>query len=454
MKVLFLAYHFPPSSNSGAYRPMFFANHLAKRGVTVFILTGNQKGYLPAEKIDQNLTNLLEPQISIIHCSIWRFRDKLIKLKRRLSNYKLPFNINRKHQFSNEQHIIDKKDSLWKRLKDTITDLLAFPDQHVGWIPDCVRKGRTLIYREKPELIFATGGPWSSLVAGVILKRLTHTPLILDFRDPWVSNPYFSLTSFAVRRPSRMLERFVVNNADYIIANTDELKEDFLRRYESMKPASIISITNGFEDYLPIKEKKPGFQLTITHTGSLYFSRNPDNLINAVQHLIEENEIQSHELHLCLVGDMHLNKFDTLKIINNEQIRRVIEIIPCVTYQESFKYIEQADILLIIQPDFPLQIPRKLYEYMAARKPILCICEEDSATANLVNKLGIGYVSPNETIKITHTIKKIYELWKAGNLKQFDDNRYEPYKNEYITSRLYNIFVNCLPKTDNEQTTV
>ena len=51
-----------------------------------------------------------------------------------------------------------------------------------------------------------------------------------------------------------------------------------------------------------------------------------------------------------------------------------------------------ADLLLIVQPDTALQVPGKLYEMLMFRKPIVAVTG-DGETADIVRRFEIGAVA-------------------------------------------------------------
>ena len=65
----------------------------------------------------------------------------------------------------------------------------------------------------------------------------------------------------------------------------------------------------------------------------------------------------------------------------------------------------RADLLLIFQPGFPLQIPGKIYEYIASRRPLLIIGGE-GATGNLVERYRLGACCLNQVAAIKSLLLK------------------------------------------------
>jgi glycosyltransferase involved in cell wall biosynthesis len=320
-------------------------------------------------------------------------------------------------------------------VKDTITDLLTTPDPHVGWIPDCVRLGMKIIQENNIDIILATGSPWSCLLAGVILKRKSGLPLVLDFRDPWISNPKFLQRKRFAALLDKVLERIVIRGADRIIANTDELAIDFMCRFDLEKD-KVCVINNGFEDYDFLLPKVSNASLTITHIGSLYFSRDPSQLIKSVAELIESGEVPEHAIKLRFVGGIEVTNPELNNLLKLKCLQNVLESTPRLPYLDARQYMLESDILLLIQSGFPLQVPRKLYEYLASRKPMLSIGELDGATARFVKKYELGWAVQNNSMDISSALRRIYKKWLNKDLNLIDIKNLEKFRNVNLTSRL------------------
>lgn len=435
MKVLFIAYYFPPDSSSGSLRPLYFANHLAGGGVGVHVLTAKVEDFLVSQTVDPGLVARLHRDVGVTRCAVRRPREALLSLRGRLRREKAgcaPPLARPALQVA--------RAGLWQEVKDLVTDLLVTPDPQVGWIPDCLRRGREVAAREGSQAIWATGGPWSGLLCGVLLKKATGLPLVLDFRDPWVSNPGALRRGWLARQIDRFLERLVVRSADGVIANTAPLREDFLARYPELRSDRVLTISNGFEAYLPPLPRRSGKPLTIAHTGALYSTRNPVPLLKALKRLLDRGELCCSEVRLQLVGELEVCDPSLDQLLAAEPLRQVVEVVPRVKLEEAERYAGAADILLLIQPDFPLQVPRKLYDCMAARKPILCIAEPESATGRVVAAHELGVVCVNREQEIERALVQMVTAWRAGTLQGMGEERCDGFRNEALARRLQQFF--------------
>jgi hypothetical protein len=66
----------------------------------------------------------------------------------------------------------------------------------------------------------------------------------------------------------------------------------------------------------------------------------------------------------------------------------------------------KSDVLLILQPDYPLQVPAKIYEYVTAGRPLFVLGGE-GATANLVHRHRLGQCCPNRVSEAKRTLMEL-----------------------------------------------
>lgn len=451
MNILMLAFRFPPSASSGAFRPMYFAIHLHEMGEHVYVLTAREQDDLPEQPKDYNLLEKLDPGIEIFPTRVFRPQQTLLKFRELLAKKTTGDN---KHTMSSSlynktNHV---KRSRIQELKDIITDSLSIPDVHIGWLPSAVRTGRQIVKNKCIDIIYATGAPWTSLIVGVILRKLTGKPLVLDFRDPWVTNPSPRLNSTLMRSLEPFIERAVVSAADHIVSNTAELQQDFQERYPSLLQHIFTTIPNGFEEYIESQTPKENKMLTFTHAGTLYFSRNPCVLLQAILNLLEKKILPKEECKFVFLGgiDISIPDANLRHLLQNPLLQEVIDILPRLPYQEAIHYQSFSDVLLLIQPGFPLQIPRKLYEYIAFRKTILAITDVNGATAKIIQEKQLGIVVENQIEAIESALKELYSQWKSSQMVPLSTETCDEFMNKNLTVTLHQIFQKCLSQSSQE----
>jgi glycosyltransferase involved in cell wall biosynthesis len=449
MNILMIAYFFPPDSGSGAFRPLHFSRYLGEMGEDVWVLTAREKDFKAYQDTDYSLLQNLNEHIQVVRSRVYNLADMVVNFRDTLFGQKTQ--PPQAHADGSITQVTDSmsaeqqasKPSLVQEIKDMITDTLSIPDHQSGWLPPAVKLGWKIVKEQRIDVMYATGNPWTCMVIGAVLKKLTKTPLVLDFRDPWVSNYVFLEKRKFVQAVENRLERWVVRTADHLIANTEELRQDFLRRYAFLSADRVSTIPNGFEDY---REARPvhNDKLTITHAGTLK-DRNPRCLIEAALHLVKQQVIPKEELRLVFLGGILVKDPQLINLLKHPIVQEIADILPRLPYQDAMEFQYNSDVLLIIQPEyFALQIPRKLYEYIAFRKPILAITSRDGATATLITTYGLGIVAPDEHHEIEPALNTLYRQWKTeeldGNAVSGGQQRVDEFTNKNLTLALQSIF--------------
>ena len=164
--VLMVAYFYPPMLSVGRNRTMRFERHLRTFGYEPFIHTVKNpdpfREKMAADRLadNKNVYRSWALNLGWLAAIISWCADKVARV----------FGLDLKH--------------------DPLRRLLFFPDVHIGWIPHCVVRSLSLIRCHDVSVIYITCSPFSAAISGLILKRLTGLPLVLDFRDPWSFNDH------------------------------------------------------------------------------------------------------------------------------------------------------------------------------------------------------------------------------------------------------------------------
>ena len=69
-----------------------------------------------------------------------------------------------------------------------------------------------------------------------------------------------------------------------------------------------------------------------------------------------------------------------------------LELRPLVPRPEAQRLLEEADALLLVQPQSNVQVPGKLFEYMCIGRPILALVQRSSAVEDILQKAAAAHV--------------------------------------------------------------
>ncbi|GKS58895.1 glycosyl transferase family 1 [Nitrospira sp.] len=334
-------------------------------------------------------------------------------------------------------------------LKHLVLDgLFAYPDPQCAWLKPAVAFARRWPRAEVPDLVYATGGPWTSLLVGKSLAEHWGVPLVVDYRDPWTNNPYVSFVSPILNERVKQLERAVCRRADGLIANTEELKCQLQLSHPEAAQRTV-AITNGFDpDSFPEADATGDLQrissarpsdgvLELCHFGTVYGKRTPAVLLQAVLDLHREGRLTGAQLRLRFVGAWDVDDPRCEELARELEKVGLLTREPPIPYQACLRQMAGAGALLVIQPDSPLQIPGKIYEYIATRRPLVLIGGE-GATANLVTRNQFGVACPNSGERIRELFLDLLE--ERQTLRPPDPSQVSRFSYRTLTAELARVF--------------
>ena len=439
-RVLMIAYLFPPVGGigvAGSQRVLKFAKYLPDNGWQPVILSIKEASYESYFSTDPSLLKKIPVDSLIVRTTVIRWLTWLLELKGRLQKGSAPAHApspalaeqdNPTPASQATPPVGPPEKSVFQSFKDGITDLFEIPDEEMGWILPGTVGGLSAFRRYGYDAIFSTGRPWTALLIGVLLKRLTGKPLIVDFRDPWMTNPFRIQYSPMRNRLESWLERQVIQQASVVMANTQELREEFVKRFPEQQPEKFMTLLNGFDsdDFgraFDSATRARSETFTITHTGFLYGKRDPMNFLEAVRLCLEQGLLVREKVRILLIGSAEL-PYSLPDYLHTAGLSDVVRLHAHVPYRESLDYLGEADVLLLLQPGTKTQVPSKLFDYIGVGKPIFGISPLDGATSHLMVEHHLGAVADPDNIQgISQALASLYRAWDMGSLDSMVDSK-------------------------------
>lgn len=415
-RLLLVAYYFPPVAASGSMRPLGFCRYLPAHGWTPHILTTDPASSYPWHPIDPGLMSRVPSGMDLDTVPYVDPLHKLIRLRRAVRTF-VKHVVNSKHVDENasvgQSRAAERvASSRWAVAKEALLEsVFAFPDPQTAWKTPAIKRGSALSGDKRPHVVLATGGPWTSLLVGRGIARRLSVPLVIDYRDPWTSNPFGGYSTEILKRRAKGLEASLLSQAAAIIANTDELGERLAADYSFVKE-KIVVIPNGFDlaalgehsteagGVSQTKSREP-LTLELCHFGTLYLKRTPSALLHALQRVSSQTCEGDVVIKLRFVGAWEVQDEECERLAVALEKRGVLRRDPPIDNQLCLQQMARADGLLILQPDSPMQIPAKLYEYVGVKRPLVLIGGE-GATARLMRQHHLGLVCPNNIEEVTN----------------------------------------------------
>jgi len=235
------------------------------------------------------------------------------------------------------------------------------------------------------------------------VSRLTGAPWVADFRDPWARAPWREDRFEFERRAWARFERIVATRADRVVFVTGTNRDDFAQAHGAEVAARFALVSNGCDprefDALQAAPRVAPALFVLLHAGSLYGARNPAGLLRAVAAAMASGALDKATFRLRFLGRVGVPGVNLPAVARELGLGDVVEFVSHVPRRDSLQQMKDASALLIVQPVTTVSIPAKLYEYMAAGRPILALAEPGGETAALVERSrgGVTVLADDET---------------------------------------------------------
>lgn len=447
-RVLIVAYYFPPIVASGSVRPSAFCRYLPEFDWEPYVLTTDAAALDPPLPEDQSLCEGLASSLRIVRVAhanpnqwLLRMRDQLCGLwgDRRSSKPGESFNP------GGAEPSVKPRSAVRNGVDQVLEGMLIFPDPQKFWKGPALRQCERIVHEIRPDVIVATGGPWTSLMIGRILSERHGIPLVADFRDPWATNPYLTYSSPRWQRRAQAMEQEVCERASAIIANTEELAASFRTRYPEMADR-VVAITNGFDGSLLRRsagavEVGSSNRLELAHFGTVYAKRSPQPLFEALLRLVTDQPELAHQVVVRFTGEWEIKNPVCNRLACELEEKGVLQRAGRIDRAECLSRMAESQVLLILQEGTPLQIPAKIYEYIAMRRPLLIIGGE-GATANLVHRHNLGICCLNDAKAIEDLLRQV--LTGHCTLEVPNEAQTMQFEYRFLTARLADLLNHTL----------
>jgi len=420
-RVLFVVYDFPPAGSRGTKRSLKFIRHLPHHGWSAVVLT---------VRSSPNFAFLDDSLLAELPSGLPIYRARTLEGLFHGSPKR-----NGVSGVSDDCVGEAKTRPLSSALRRTAVSLYhglgkftKLPDSRILWLPFAVISSLRAIRQNRCRVIYSSGPTHTNHLVGAILSYLTRLPLVIDFRDAWVGNPAGRTPNAWIVKGNVFLERFCVRSAKVVVCTTDGIRADFENRYPNL-PGKYVTISNGFDqsDFPSVTSVGSGPRrpvLTIVHAGTLGRERSPKEFLQALGLLLREKPELMVQVEVVFIGqNSPFADGRTIEdYVKEYGCSSVVKLPGLVSRKVSLDYIMQADVLLLIIGRVPKEkalvygISGKIYDYAAARRPVLTVSEPGS-TALLAQRLNLGpVVDPDDIQGIKSALLFLYEAHKDGSI--------------------------------------
>ncbi len=378
--------YFPPAGGGGVQRPLKFATHLPALGIETHVLAPDNPKWI-------HMDEELRPPTQA-----WVHRVRYVGPRGRRPSEEL-------HGKRGLERIVMQARLLPRRL--------VIPDEAATWNLTAIPAALRIARAEQIDVVITTSPPGSVHLVGAAVKRALGVRWIADLRDSLLAHQDRRSDTVAVRMKARTVQAVagvVARRADAIVTAFDSIGEEM----RGLSPAGrIVTIANGsdFDDFEGMTYT-PGERFRITHTGAFFGQRDPKPFLQALADSGLEDVI------VRFVGGFRAADGEFAESLG---LADRVEVIPFVPRRRSLELQRDSEALLLIASEAGGRgtgvIPGKVFEYVAAGRPILAAVPPGGAAARLIEEIGAGVVAPADDVgALRSALLELHRRWQRGEL--------------------------------------
>jgi glycosyltransferase involved in cell wall biosynthesis len=385
VKLLLVSFYFPPAGGGGVQRPLKLATHLPALGIETHVLAPDDPKWIHSGD------ELPVPTKAWVH----------------RARYFGPAG----RKPAEELHGLEGFERL-ARQASLLSRRFLVPDENAAWTLTAVPTAIRLIRSHGIDAVLTTSPPPSVHLVGAAAKAATGVHWVADLRDSLLPHAHrrSDTVAAALKEKSRAaVARLVARKADAVVAVSEPITEEM----RSLGPTGrVLTIENGcdYEDFNGL-EYRPGERFRITHTGSFMGRRSPRPFLTALRD-------SGLDAVARFVGDFRAADREWAEQLG---LGDRLELHPYTSHKESLELQRDSEALLLLIPEAAGRgrgvLSGKVFEYLAAERPILAVVPPDGAAAKLIRETGAGVVAPPEDVDaIREALSELVRRFEAGRL--------------------------------------
>ena len=385
MNLLLVTMYWPPSGGAGVRRPLKFATHLPSLGIETHVLAPDDPKWIHRDE------ELPPPTQAWVH------RARYLGPKGRLP--------------AEELHGKGQLERAARMALLTYRRVLL-PDASVTWNMTAIPAAIRLVRRHDIDVVMTTSPPASVHLVGAAVKRATGARWVADLRDSLVFNAdrRFERRSVQLKERSQgQVAKLIARSADAVVGVTDSIASE-IRAFDPRGRIATIANGSDFDDFEGLPYRR-GERFRITHTGSFFGKRTPRPFLTAFA-------VSGIDGIARFVGDFRAADREWAESLGLGDKLELHEYVP---HRRALELQRDSEALLLLLPDVGERgriVPSgKVFEYLAAERPILAAVPPGGAAAALVEEAGAGRVVPPDDVEaMTGALVDMEREFKAGIL--------------------------------------
>ncbi len=392
MKVLLVTMYFPPAGGGGVQRSLKLAQYLPALGIETHVLAPD------------------DPK--------WVHRDPDLRVPTQAWVHRARYLGPRARKPAEDLRAAEGLERALVQAQVTARRLLL-PDASVTWNLTAIPAAIRIVRREGIDVVITTSPPASMHFVGAAAQRATGTRWVADLRDPLVTFQHRRDDTAAARArqtANEQVARLVARRADAVTCVSEAIAEE-VRGLEARGTVRVVANGCDFDDFAGL-EYTPAPRFRITHTGSFFGRRDPRPFLQAFRDADLDAVVR-------FVGDFRSTDREWAESLDLGDRLELVEYLPRA---ESLRLQRDSEALLLLVPDAGGRgkgvLSGKVFEYIAAGRPILAVVPPDGAAAELIRETGAGVVAaPDDIGAIRDALVELHARFANGGLPSVELSR-------------------------------
>ena len=395
-RVLLISFYFPPAGGGGVQRVLKLCKHLPAYGFEVDVLAPTDPRW---SALDPALAERIPPETTV-HRAAYRGPSFVQTPAARLAAAAGP------------RRALVRGQLLGRRL--------LLPDPEIAWFPDAVRAGLRVVRERSIDAIVTTSPPSSAHVIGAAIARRSGVRFVADFRDSWLANPHRRYDS-AAQRGKRALEeriaRAALRRVAAISAVTDAIAAEAASLAPSGTPVRVVPNGCDFDDFAGLAYAR-GERMRIVHAGSFFGQRSPRPFLTALAALLTTRPNLREQVEAVFLGE--LRPEDRVWALGLG-LGDALSLPGFAPHEQALRELKAADALLLLIPRAGGRglsvLSGKVYEYLAAERPVIALVPPEGAAATLLRDTGAAWIAdPDDEVEIATVLGEAIDAWGCDEL--------------------------------------
>jgi colanic acid biosynthesis glycosyl transferase WcaI len=279
------------------------------------------------------------------------------------------------------------------------------------------------------DVVLAINPPISTPFSAWFSSMMHQAPLVLGIQDIW---PDCIIQVGKLRNPllvglSKLLEKIQYWISDKIIVLSNSMKSNLMEKSVNPQKVSVIANWADVEEIQPMPSRNSfserhdlNNKFVVLFSGNHGHNAGLETVIEAARMSQEDKRL----LYL-LAGDGN-TKNELVSLAKTYGLENIL-FLPTQPKDDWLRMLGAADIGLVpLRENLgDLNVPSKMYTYMAAGKPVLASVPEQSEIVNIIHEAGCGWiVPPEEPADLYKKIKSLKEKDKLLKEKGKNGRKY------------------------------